>query len=113
MPCCCAKILDLCDVGICKDAILKTGINAAVDGDHVLILDFFGVDIMIVQTQVTGAEITFPIDGLNENYEFEGRIVNPAGDQISFIKNAVDYNCIKFRTRLQYTIFEPEPQPEA
>lgn len=114
MACCCTNILQLCNVPVCgAGAVIKTGVNAAVDGIHKLVLEFLGVEYTVQADIIATEEIIFPAGELNENYHFTGKIFDPAGAQISIIQgeepDQITYDCIGFKTVVSYTVNEIAP----
>jgi hypothetical protein len=43
----------------------------------------------------------FPIDELNENYEYTVELFDPNGDRIIIQKDEVNYDCFRFKTVIQ------------
>ena len=96
--CCCIKTLRLCKASVCDD--IDFGITAQVPGEHKLILDFLGIQIIITKDFAFDDEITFPASSLNESFTYSGKLYDPSGKQIIIRKDDVDYDCIEFTTNI-------------
>lgn len=94
--CCCTTTLNFCPQNVCGE--IDFDIVAIDSGEHILTTEFLGVQIVIKKTFTAGEKIIFPLDLLNENYEYSVNIFDPTGSQILISKNSVEYGCFKFRT---------------
>lgn len=101
--CCCTNILDFCRQGVCGEGV-DFDILAQVAGDHKLVIDFLGIQITVLAYFEVDEKIIFPVDELNENYQYTGEIYDPAGAKILIRKNDIDYDCVKFKTVMTKTI---------
>lgn len=100
MPCCCIKTLNLCRKPVC--GIFDISQVASSSGIYTLIIDYFEVTLILNDTQVIGENIFFDINSLNENFEFTGQIFDEDGNLVLITIDTDDYDCIKFKTTLQY-----------
>lgn len=105
MSCCCNKIKNLCDVALCGGSI-ETGVLAAKAGVYKLVLDFLGVEYTISEEFQINDELNFPPDGLNENFTFTGKILDPDGDLVSLDDGSGGnvYDCLSFKTKISYEV---------
>ncbi len=100
MPCCCVKTLNLCNTSVCgtleldKVAVMESG----GDSTYRLVLDFLETEITIEQMQTEGENIFFPVTGLNENFQYTGKVYDGAGQLVEFQDGDQTYDCIKFKT---------------
>lgn len=102
MPCCCGKIINLCNAPICTELELPV---VAVAGEspsttiYKLVLDFFQTQVTIEQVQTPPQKVKFDISMLNENFEYTGKLYDSAGELVYILdNNLVSYDCIKFKT---------------
>lgn len=95
--CCCKKTLNICSVSICDDGI-DIGITAQVDGEHKMIVEFLSVQYVIVKTFAVDDKIIFPVSSLNESFTYTARVYEPDGKQVVIEKDAIQYDCFKFKT---------------
>jgi hypothetical protein len=102
MGCCCNNIKHLCRQSVCGD--INTGIPAPEAGDFVLVLDFLGTEFRIPGTFAQNEIMTFPANGLNENFTYTGWIEDERGDKVEFTEESVDYNCISFPTGMTFEL---------
>lgn len=100
--CCCINTLDFCDQDVCTE--IDFDITAQATGTHTLTTDFLGRKITITKAFDAGDKIIFPVDGLNENFQYTAQLYDPTGTQILIRKNDVDYDCFKFKTVINATI---------
>lgn len=101
MPCCCLKILNLCSVPICGVLTLDVPAGAAdspSENNYTLVLDFLQTQITLSELQVEGENIHFNVSGLNENFQYIGKIYDPGGNLVTIADSPDTYDCIKFRT---------------
>lgn len=105
MSCCCNKIKNLCDVALCG-GMIETGVLAAKEGTYKLVLDFLGVEYTISQDFDPDEELNFSPEGLNENFTFTGKILDPDGDLVSLDDGSGGsiFDCLSFKTKLSYEI---------
>lgn len=102
MSCCCKKFLELCRVSVCGSSLIELGVNAPADGEFSLVLDYFGVDVIVKETFTTGDPMNFSSAGLNENYKYTGKVLGPDGEPVILNVEAVDYDCVSFQTGLSF-----------
>lgn len=69
-------------------------------GVYKLVTSFLGFELVIEQELELNDALIFPIDQLNENYEYTSEILDPNGDKVTITKDTVEYDCFKFRTVL-------------
>lgn len=106
MPCCCNKIYDLCKVSVCG-GIIETGLTAedpGGEGVYILVTEFLGIAFNITAEIEAGDPINFPTTGLNENYTYNGYILKPDGEKLTLTYDAVEYDCLSFKTQLKYSL---------
>lgn len=102
--CCCKNILNLCDQDVCGNGV-DFGIAAQTSGEHTLHLTFLGViSFKVVKSFTAGDEVIFPVDTLNEDYQYTTELFDPNGDKIVITKNGTDYDCFRFKTVINKTI---------
>lgn len=114
MPCCCVRVLNLCNKPVCGE--LEIDQAAPIDGDYTLLLDYLGMSVPIVQEQTEGENLKFDVSELNENYQYSGQIIDSDSNVVPIIVGDVEYDCIKFKTivrlGVQSGISDPEAEPE-
>lgn len=101
MPCCCTRVLNLCNVPVCGTLQIRKAAEAPESGSantYSLVLDYLQTTITLTNDQIEGENIIFDVSNLNENYQYTGQIFDSAGDLVSVTKDAIDYDCIKFKT---------------
>lgn len=101
MPCCCDRVLNLCNVNVCGTLEIEQSATAAESGAanvYTLVLDYLNTTASIVAEQTEGENIAFDVSSLNENYQYTGKIYDSAGNQVSIISDGETYDCIKFKT---------------
>lgn len=103
--CCCTKTLNFCNQNICGS--IDFDISAQITGTHSLVTQFFGIQISIDKEFNAGDKLIFPLDGLNEGYQYTVELFDPEGTKILIRKNAIDYDCFKFRTVIGKVIEAP------
>ena len=101
--CCCTNTLNFCNANIC-DGEIDFDIKAQIAGIHKFVTEFLGFQITIENEFEIGDEIIFPIDELNESYQFTGQLFDPNGAKILIRKDTIDYDCFKFRIILGVTL---------
>ena len=97
--CCCTKTLDFCKVDIC-DNQLDLDLYAQSEGTHLLITYFNYMRIVVSAYFTPGQRMIFPVENLNENFQFTAEVYDPSGNRVVVRKNAIDYDCIRFQTTL-------------
>lgn len=97
--CCCTKTLNLCSADICGNEI-NFNILAQSSGVHKMVTDFLGMPITIEKDFLAGDDVIFPIEGLNEDYEYTVQLFDTSNDKIVIRKDEVDYDCFKFKTTI-------------
>jgi len=100
--CCCTNTLNLCNQNVCDSADFD--VLAQVTGTHKLVTEFLGMQITIEADFGVGDNITFPIDQLNENYQYTVELFDPNDAKILIRKNDIDYDCFRFKTVINKTI---------
>lgn len=109
MACCCTNIVEICKVSICgTNALIKTGAVALAAGNYKLVLEYLDVDIVLNATFGINDDLNFPSDQLNEHYKYRGKIYGPDGSVVTITVNDVVYDCIEFKTVLEYTLVPEE-----
>jgi len=98
--CCCTSTLKYCDQNICGDGV-DFNVQAQIPGVFQMVASFLNTQILIEQEFAQDEEIIFPIDKLNENYEYTVELFDPNGDRIIIQKDDINYDCFKFRTVIQ------------
>lgn len=98
--CCCTNTLKYCDQNICGDGI-DFNAQAQMPGVFTMIASFLSAQVVIEQEFTMDEQLIFPIDALNENYEYTVELFDPNGDRIIIQKDSVNYDCFKFKTVLQ------------
>lgn len=101
MPCCCTRILNLCNVAVCGTLEIKQAATAPESGasnTYLLVLDFLETTITLSNEQIEGLNIVFDVSNLNENFQYRGQIFDSAGNQVSILYDEIEYDCIKFKT---------------
>jgi len=96
--CCCTNTLDFCNQNICQDSEVDFDILAQETGVYKMITYFLGLQLIVSADISIGEKVIFPIDKLNESYEFTAEIYTPSGDRVVIRKNDIDYDCFKFKT---------------
>lgn len=100
--CCCTNTLKYCEQDVCSE--IDFDIKAQVPGTHKLITHFLNIRLIIEAEFAVNEQVIFPLDGLNENYEYTVELYDPLGAKILIRKDSVDYDCFKFKTVLQKTL---------
>lgn len=104
MSCCCLKILNLCKVPVCGELVINqpaSGVSGSGEENiYTLVLDFLNVQITLSQLQVEGEDIRFDVSGLNEYYEFTGKVYDAEGNLVNITVGEDEFDCIKFKTIL-------------
>jgi hypothetical protein len=98
---CCNNTLNLGCFNSC-DLTLNTGIvaTAITAGTWVLELDF-GRRVIYYSVDVADGEtVVFNITNLNENYTYQGVLIDPNDNQVSFEVSGIEYDCIQFTTQI-------------
>lgn len=103
MPCCncCEKTLNLGCLNAC-DAVYNTGIvvDALTEGTWILELTFGSVSIYYSVDVEDGETVIFTLTNLNENYTYQGQIIDPNGEIVTLEVNGIEYDCIEFSTKI-------------
>lgn len=94
--CCCTNTLSFCTQNVCGE--IDFDIKAQVAGVHKLVTEFLGVQITIRKIFAIGDNLIFPLNLLNENFEYTVNLYDPDGTQIIIAKGGIDYDCFKFKT---------------
>lgn len=102
MSCCCSNTLDFCTQNVCGE--IDFDILATNNGVYVMQTEFLGVQVVISKYFLAGDSIIFPLNLLNESYQYTANIFNPNGTQISIPKSGVEYDCFKFKTILNVAV---------
>lgn len=101
MSCCCTRVLNLCNVAVCGTLEIQQAATAPESGSsniYSLVLDYLQTTITLTNEQIEGENIVFDVSNLNENYQYTGQIFDASGNPVSVTKDAVEYDCIKFKT---------------
>jgi hypothetical protein len=77
---CCEAFVEVGCFEPCSALVLAT--NAPTSGTYKLKVSYMGNAIEISAAQVSGQPLTFPLEGLNEHYNFKGKVYNAAGDAV-------------------------------
>lgn len=96
----------MCSFPFCNSVEFQT--EAAMPGVYKLKVDFLGNTLVIEQEFGLGDQLIFPIDKLNENYEYTSEIIDPLGDKVTITESPYEYDCFKFRTVMSKTLVEVE-----
>lgn len=103
MPCCncCEKSLNLGCFNACN-FIYNTGIVADFmnEGVWVLELTFGSVNLYYSRQVFANQTVIFELTNLNENYTYQGQIIDPNGEIITLEVNGIEYDCIEFSTKI-------------
>lgn len=106
MPCCCTRVLNLCNQNVCGDVEFEA--TAEIPGVYKMVVQFlnmsFAIEVEFAQDEI----LIFPLGELNENYEYTVELFDPNGDKVTITKDAVEYDCFKFRTIIQKTLVAVE-----
>jgi hypothetical protein len=100
--CCCTNTLNFCAQNVCGD--IDFDVKAQATGTHKMVTGFMGMQIIIENEITAGDNIAFPIDSLNENFQYTVELFDPNGSKILIRKNDIDYDCFKFKTYINVTI---------
>ena len=95
MPCCCTRVLNLCKVPVC--GTLELPIDSG--GEYSLVLDFLNIQITLPME-----DGVFDVSKLNENFEYTGQVKDVNGEVVIFTVDAVEYDCIRFKTILNVLV---------
>lgn len=102
MPCCncCEKTLNLGCLNACN-AVYNTGIVADFFNEGIWVLELtFGSVTLYYSREVSANQIViFELTNLNENYTYQGQIIDPNGEIISIEVDGIEYDCIEFSTK--------------
>ena len=107
MPCCCVRVLNFCNQNICGNGI-EFEATAEIPGVYKMIVSFLNTEFTIEQEVAMSDPLLFPLDQLNENFEFTAEIFDPNGDKVTITKDAVEYDCFKFRTVIRKVLVAVE-----
>jgi hypothetical protein len=94
---------DLCDVLVCDneaDIILPT--LAPLSGTYTLVLEFLGTAKAIQADFSQNEPLVFSGCQLNENYCYEGYVLNPVGEVVIVDSANSSYTGIKFCTKQKF-----------
>ena len=102
MPCCCVRVLNLCDVSVCGsleiDKQATAPMESGVSNIYDIVLDYLQTTITLSQEQTEGDNITFDISALSENFQFKGKIYDADGNLVKITIDGDEYDCVKFKT---------------
>lgn len=73
--------------------------EASVSGEFTLKVGYLGNIVTVTAEQTMGEPITFPLEGLNENFTFTGKVYNPEGVAVALVEETT---CIQFATSTTY-----------
>lgn len=99
--CCCTNVLDYCTQNVCNDFDL--GVKAQIPGAHKLVLDYMETQVTLEKEFIVDEEISFPLDELNESYQYTCELYDPIGNRILISRNGINYDCFRFRTVMGVT----------
>ena len=88
MSCNCSKSCQChTDLG-CFDPCgeLATGFDAYTSDDYTLQVGYLGKTVKVVAAQSALNEIVFPLNGLNENFTFQGKVIDPDGETVGSVR---------------------------
>lgn len=115
MPCCCVKVLNLCNVAICGTLEIAQAATGPSDSGsanvYTLLLDYLETAITLTQQQADGENIRFDVSSLNENFQYTGQIFDAEGNKVTIISDSEDYDCVKFKTIMQLATPTGLPTP--
>lgn len=100
--CCCTNTLNYCDQNVCDS--VDFDITAQIAGTHKLSTEFLGIKLTIEETFSIGESLVFPIDKLNENFQYTVELFDPNGAKIVIHKNDIDYDCFRFKTVINVSL---------
>lgn len=89
----CTNPLDLGCHQHCETVAIGT--NALHTGTYTIKTSFNGVAVAQTFSATKNTEIEIPLENLNENYQFDIRIFDPNGDEITIGLPSEDYDCIR------------------
>lgn len=91
---------DLCDIFVCKnEATIPFPILATQEGEYLLVLNYQGTAKVYKSTLMIGDIVSFEATRLNENYCYEGYIIQPNGLTLPIVTSDGSYSGIKFCTK--------------
>lgn len=97
--CCCSNVYRICDVIVCDANPLVLPVPIPSDGDYTLELDFLNSVVRKTATLSLGDNATFEDVPLNEQYTYTGRVMDAAGDPVTFEIDEIEYDCFQFSTK--------------
>jgi hypothetical protein len=100
--CCCINTLNYCDQNVCGS--IDFDIEAQINGVHKLSTEFLGTKLVIEEIFTIGENLVFPIDKLNENFQYTVELFDPNGAKIIVRRDDIDYDCFKFKTAVLITL---------
>lgn len=74
---------------------VSIGTNALHTGNYTIKTSFNGVAVTQTFSATKNTEIQIPLENLNENYQFDIRIYDPFGEEITIGLPSEDYDCIR------------------
>lgn len=105
MPCCCLRVLNLCNVPVCGSLVIEkvaeglpSGAESGALNEYQLKIDFLNTQITLTEEQTDGENIHFDVSALNENFEFTGEVYDSEGNKVTITIGEVEYDCVKFKT---------------
>lgn len=106
MGCCCVNTFNLCKVSVCSGVLMiPHTVQAFQSGNssevYKLVVDFLGMSISIINSQVVGTKLKFNVQSLNEDFEFIGTVYDSLGEKVNLQINDQIYDCVKFKTNIQ------------
>lgn len=106
MPCCCVKILNLCNIPVCGvltlDQVAGAASGSGETNEYKLVLDFLETQVTITETQTEGEDIHFDVSMLNENFQYTGQVLDSEGNVVTIGDD--QYDCIKFKTVMNVSL---------
>ena len=100
--CCCTNTLNFCEQNVCGE--IDFDIKAQISGVHNLVTYYLGMKLTISETFSVDDNIIFPLDKLNENFQYTVQLYDPNGAKIIIRKDNIDYDCFKFMTVINFTL---------
>jgi hypothetical protein len=85
-------------VDTCQDSAIKFPFTASEAGEYTLQTSQGVTGITIKKTFTASEIISFPTLGLNENFEYVAKILDPEGEEVTFTENSIEYSCFSFKT---------------
>jgi len=94
MPCCCTRVLNLCNVPVCGTLELPLDSGA----DYSLVVDFLNTQVTLLME-----DGVFDVSKLNENFEYTGQVMLD-GEVVPLTVDGEEYDCVRFKTILNVLV---------